>query len=237
MEERLTGIVIAAREQGDYDKSLVLVTEAGKRRCFIRGVGRPAAKLRFAAELFSLNEYVLASGRGSAVVAGAYNLGMNRELLTDYECFLVAGTVAKLAEEFCAEEDEDFLPFLLKALEYVKVDERVGLLRFCMELFARSGYGLDLEACVRCGAPLGKPAYYAAAENGVACSKCGGTRIRSGVLELLRAAAAGELLEQPPEESFYLGAVRLAAYHLNACTGSAGALENYLSAYKKMRNF
>ena len=232
MEEKVTGIVVGARDKGDFDKYLVLVTDAGKRNCIIKGVKRAASKLRFAGELFSLCEYTLTAGHGSAVVTNAYNLSMNYELRTDYDRYLAAAAAAKLSEAFCSEQDGEFLPFLLASLEFIKADEKLGFVRFLLGLFARSGYALDLVVC-GCGKKLGDTAFYSSAASGIACESCGGQRIRPGVLSLLRRAERGELSEEGEDPDFYRGAVRLLAYHLANAAEGAGVLEDYLAALKK----
>lgn len=234
MDERVTGIAVGVRDRGDFDKYLVLVTDAGKRNCIIKGVRRASSKLRFAGELFSLCEYTLTAGHGLPVVTNAYNLSMNYELRTDYDRFLAASAAAKLSEQFCSEQDAEFLPFLLASFAFIKADEKLGFVRFLLGLFARSGYALDAENCAVCGAALGERAFYSSAASGLTCEACGGQRVRPGVLDLLRRAERGELSETGEDPDFFRGAVRLLAYHLAGAAEPSQTLGDYLTAIKNL---
>ena len=234
MEKVLQGLVVGVKDRGDFDKYLTLITEEGKKNCMIKGVRRASSKLRFAGELFSLCEFTLVSGHGVPVVTNAYHLSLNYELRTDYERFLAAAAVARLSEEFCAEQDETFLPFLLASLEFVKADERLGLVRFVLGLFERSGYALDLSVCAVCGGKIGEKAFYSTSASGLTCAGCGGQPVRAGVLDLLRRAQSGTLSETGEQADFTLGALRLLAYHLNGVSENAGVLDETLAAFKKI---
>ena len=61
MEIKLNALMLRAADYGENDKILTLLTaEYGKITAGIKGVKKPAAKLKFAAQPFCFAEYVLA---------------------------------------------------------------------------------------------------------------------------------------------------------------------------------
>ena len=61
MEIKVNALMLRAVDYNEYDKMLTLLTaEYGKISAGIKGVRKPAAKLRFAAQPFCFAEYVLA---------------------------------------------------------------------------------------------------------------------------------------------------------------------------------
>jgi recombinational DNA repair protein (RecF pathway) len=94
---------------------------------------------------------------------------------------------------------------LLDALDARDGDARQQLAAFGVQLLAAAGWGLELEACVRCGKPCPERARTAvdAGAGGVVCRPCGASGIVVSARErrAMIAATTGARFTAPPERA------------------------------------
>lgn len=156
MEEKLNGIVISAISIGENDKLLNIFTlEKGVVCAKIKGVKKPNAKLKFAAEPFCFAEYTLAVRGEYRTVTGASLTDSFYPLRSDIFRFYCGGCVLEYIKKFLHEEMVSVDIFLLavKTLEQLAYTEEVSqsvLVRFLINALKMSGYALNLSGCTVC---------------------------------------------------------------------------------------
>jgi len=85
MDEKFTAVVCRSSDFREYDKLLSLITPQGARKAIMRGVKKPAAKLRFAALPFAFCEFSAVKKGETYIITGAEQVEI---------CFPYAGTRA-----------------------------------------------------------------------------------------------------------------------------------------------
>lgn len=150
--------MLKAVDYNENDKILTLLTaERGKITAGIKGVKKAAAKLKFAAQPFCFAEYVLASRGDKYTVINASECESFYDLRTDINKFYAASAVSEAANALTFEGDEcrEIFTQSVKTLsEMCSGNESQALIRFLLFALKQSGYGINAESCVECGAPL-----------------------------------------------------------------------------------
>ena len=209
MEKKANAVVLRAADYGENDKILSLFTlEEGVIVAGIKGVKKAGAKLRFAAQPLSFNEYVFSSKGGRNTVVGATGLDSFYDLRTDIFRFYAAAT----AGEFCL----DFLPEgivspavffglveLLKQLCYGTGDAGTLLCKFLYDALSSAGDRADFSGCVRCGCPEISGKVLFDFERGacvcVECSAEGDVGMSESTYRFLHSVAQGTPYEDLPQ--------------------------------------
>ena len=158
MELIVNALMLRAADYKENDKILTLLTaERGKISAGIKGVKKAAAKLKFAAQPFCFAEYVLSNRGGKYTVINASENESFYDLRTDINKFYAASAASEAANALTYEGDECRPIFYgcVKALSEMCVGgESSALIRFLLSALKQSGYGINAENCVHCGAPL-----------------------------------------------------------------------------------
>lgn len=158
MEIKVNAIMLRAADFGEYDKMLTLLTaEYGKISAGIKGVRKPAAKLKFAAQPFCFAEYILAKKGEKYTVINCTECESFYDLRTDINKFYAASAAAEAVSALTYEGGEcaDVFCGLIKTLsEMCAGDERLPLIEFLSFILGKSGYALSPDNCVACGKPL-----------------------------------------------------------------------------------
>ncbi len=173
-------VVLARSDWRENDRILTLVgPETGRADALCRGCRKPNSPLMGAAELFTLGEYVLFSGKGKelvhtcAVIESFYPLRLEYDRLA--YAALVAGAALKVSQP---EEPNPHLFILLvrslKRLAYSSMPPGASVCAFLLHLSAITGFKPRLNHCVRCGREiLQEGGYLLAEEGGICCASCG----------------------------------------------------------------
>jgi len=176
----LQAVVLARSEWRENDRILTLVgPETGRVDVLCRGCRKPNSPLMGSAELFTLGEYVLFSGKGREIVHACTVIESFYPLRLDYDRLAYASFVAGTAlRAFQPEEPNPHLFILLvrslKRLAYGYVPPDAAVCAFLLHLSAITGFKPRLNHCVRCGREmLGEGGYLPAEEGGVCCASCG----------------------------------------------------------------
>lgn len=158
MEEKVNALMIRAVDYGENDKILTLLSaERGKISAGIRGVKKAGAKLKFAAQPFCFAEYILARSGERYTVVQASETESFYELRTDICRFYAASALCECAGALTYDgaDCRDVFYAAVRALgEMCAQDPSQPLIRFLLTALGQSGYGLGLERCTVCGAPL-----------------------------------------------------------------------------------
>ncbi len=214
MEEKLDALVLRTADYGEYDRMLTLFTlQKGKISAAAKGVRKPAAKLRFAAQPFCFAEYVLAERGGRRTVVSASNTDGFYALREDVRKFYAAAAVCGLCDALLYENivsEELFLRAVNALKEMCEGDELLALLSFFLHALALSGYALAPLLCASCGGELGEYACFDLSEGCFTCSSCArGAGVSPSTLQVLRYCTGGQGAPQTLSEEGKLRAVKL----------------------------
>ena len=158
MDTIVNALMLRAVDYNENDKILTLLTaERGKISAGIKGVKKAAAKLKFAAQPFCFAEYVLNERGGKYTVINATECESFYDLRTDINKFYAASAAVEAANALSFEGDEcrEIFYECVKALsEMCRGGESSALIRFLLFALKTSGYGINADNCVHCGANL-----------------------------------------------------------------------------------
>ena len=200
------GFVLWRRERGEADLVLELLLDDGSFHRAIAPSGVRSSR-RYAGGLsaFTLYRFTFGRARGAgfvrideAVVERAWPA-----LLTDLRRTAAAGVVCAIARDLVRDGavDEALFARVASAMEALSNADIVTaggvLVWFGMASMARSGEGIVLDTCVRCGrsAPDGASVQLSPRAGGVVCAACGGgvTTLRAAERRAWRRVAGGDV--------------------------------------------
>ncbi len=158
MEIKTNALMLRAVDYNENDKILTLLSaEYGKISAGIKGVKKPNAKLKFAAQPFCFAEYILARRGDKYTVINCSECESFYDLRTDVNKFYAASAVIEAANVLSYEGDgcaELFSACVRTLSDMCAGDERLPLIKFLTFALRSSGYGIALDNCAECGAPL-----------------------------------------------------------------------------------
>ena len=139
-------IVLKSSDYKEHDKRLLLFTEcSGVLPCVIKGVKKPKAKLKFAAEVFGFNEYQLVEKNGFYTVASASSIESLFNLTRDTDSFLAASAMLEVAQKTVGEAQASpqlFIKLLkaFKAILYSNKNPYLVAMLFTYNALTFAGY-------------------------------------------------------------------------------------------------
>ncbi len=156
-DERVTGIVLSAVPQGEYDKRITLLTrQRGKITAFARGVRRPGNSLMAACSPFAFGDFYVYRGKTSYSLNKAEISNYFRDMASDYDKAMYGFYFLEVCDYFGLEgQDESNLIKLvyaaLKALEKGLIDIRLIKSIFDLKMLYLNGTYPDVFKCDKCG--------------------------------------------------------------------------------------
>ena len=197
MEEKVQGIVLGGVNYGENDKILSLLTpDKGAISARIKGVKKAGAKLKFASEPFCFAEYILLKNGDKRTVKSATLIDSFYPVREDIIKFYSACAVLDFAKHMFKVEVDSAKAFIetantLSQIAYGKEGAKQSLLKYLLKGISLSGYGINLNGCIKCGKiDLQKP-YFDGGSGGFLCEDCfdsEGREISSVTLNALRLA-------------------------------------------------
>ena len=158
MEIKLNALMIRAVDYGENDKILTLLSaEEGKISAGIKGVKKPNAKLRFAAQPFCFAEYILVKRGDKYTVINCSECESFYDLRTDINKFYAASAVCEAANALSFEGSECsqlFSEAVNTLAAMCAGEESKALISFLVRALRLSGYGLSADRCSECGKSL-----------------------------------------------------------------------------------
>ncbi len=158
MDIKVNALMLRAVDYNENDKILTLLSaEHGKITAGIKGVKKPNAKLKFAAQPFCFAEYILARRGDKYTVINCSECESFYDLRTDINKFYAASAVIEAACALTYEGDEcaEIFSACVRTLsEMCAGEERLPLIEFLVFALRKSGYGIALDNCAECGAEL-----------------------------------------------------------------------------------
>lgn len=197
---RVEAFVLRRRNLGEADRILTLFSrERGKLDAVAKGARKTTSKFGARLDFFQLSRIELHAGRSLDLVTGATALSTLWKELTEPDSFAFASYVAE-AIDAVSEPDlpvEEVFDLLFELHSALKAGIPVARLRAAVDLRLLRALGLspELDACARCGAPLGKRplsggrAALSVHSGGLLCRNCALTaRSEPGGVQSLSAA-------------------------------------------------
>ena len=194
MEVKASALMLRATDYGEYDKMITLLTaEEGKISAAIKGVRKPAAKLRFAAQPFCLGEYILSKNGGRYTVIGCSEMESFYDLRCNIDKFYAASAICELAGSISYEGQPsgEVFAHTVRALSDICLkDEGEQLVKYTVYALKQLGYAISAGKCPVCGGvpPLGLVRFDM--DGGAfGCLDCGtGVRASFSTYDILRSA-------------------------------------------------
>lgn len=167
--------------------------ENGVVDCILRGVKKPNAKLRFAAEVFCFAEYLLVEKNGRKTVVEANEIDDFYDLRTDVDKYYAASAVVEYLRGFCQKGENYYDLFLnvvnaFKGIESAPLPPNLFLVKFYMESLREAGYGITFSNCSCCQKPISGRVFFDFNDCVFKCIDCAdftSTEMRFKTYELL----------------------------------------------------
>ncbi len=180
-----TGITIGSVDYQEKDKIVTVLMLSGEKISLrARGINSPKAKLKFAAQLFSLCEFEFTESRNPLLISA----------IPKHMFWGVRESVEKLylacfAIENLSESVED-AKFLLACLSYLEVNEYSAKMaaKYIFEVIKHHGFGFSTKTCVNCGGKLIGKFAFDFDKSGFLCENCGGNE-KTSLLKTLQLVA------------------------------------------------
>ena len=193
--QHVNGIILRSRDYKEADQLLTVYTrEQGKITVQARGVKKTASRLRSGILLFSHTSLVLTAGKAFPIVTGASTETAFPLLRSDFTRMSYASYAAELLDQVIADSqpDEDLFVLILQTMYLLEnINPWLAVRHLELRLLELQGYGIQLEHCLQCGAPLHGDRFYGV-QGGVLCRICshgqqGGSALTQEALAVLKA--------------------------------------------------
>ncbi len=194
MEIKLNALLLRATDYGENDKMVTLLTaEEGRISAAMKGVRKPSAKLRFAAQPFCFGEYVLSKNADRYTVIGCSEIESFFDLRYDVDKFYAACAVCETAEAISYEGQgagETFAKCVRALSDICLGDEGAELVKFLVFALRQAGYAINCNGCFVCGGePFGERVRFDMDEGAFTCYDCGtGAAASFSTYEILKCA-------------------------------------------------
>lgn len=173
--QQVNGLILRSRDYKEADQLLTVYTrEQGKMTVQAKGVKKTASKLRGGILLFSQTDLVLTIGKGFPVVTGASAVTMFAALRSDFVRMSYASYAAEFIDQVVSEgqPDENLYRLVLQTFYLLEhIDPWLAVRHLEVRLLEQQGYGLQLERCLTCGAPLSAEQHHGV-YGGLLCPGC-----------------------------------------------------------------
>lgn len=174
---KVTGLIIKTQDYKDFDKLATFITvERGKINAVFRGVKKPKAKMKMAAQPFCFGEYILSERGGNYIVINCTLTEAFYDLAYDADKYFTGCLMLEIINNITLEGEQYNALFIealnvLKELTYGEADANLLAAKFILNALSFSGYHMTFSECASCGASVVKP-YFSIDRGGVLCPLC-----------------------------------------------------------------
>lgn len=160
----MEAFVLRMRPLGEADRILTLFCqERGKLDGVAKGVRKTRSKFGARLDFFARSRLTLHAGRSLDIITGATLVAGAWERLVEPDVFRLVSYVAEVVDALCepdlaVPDIYDMLCEFQEALSVAAAPVQTRSLQsvFDLRALAALGLGLELDACARCGTPLGR---------------------------------------------------------------------------------
>ena len=175
---KMSGIIIAENNLGDYDKMLTMLTPGlGKISCVAKGARRQRSALLAGTQFLCFGEYIMYKGANTYNINSCETIEVFYNLRTDLDKLNYAVEITKIIRDV-TEENENcyrilqlFLNTLYTLSETDKEPELI-LSTFKMKLLCILGFTPRITECTNCKQKENLR-YFSLKDNGFKCETCG----------------------------------------------------------------
>lgn len=154
---KLTAIVLETKDYKEKDKLVTLFSlESGIVNAVMKSVKGSNAKLKSAKEPFCFGEYLISEKKGFNTITSVNILDTFFDLTKDYDKYIYGCNILlsiKNLSNYGEVSKELFITTIkaLKMLCYEKVSSDYVMIKFLLDAFIISGYGITYKECNSCG--------------------------------------------------------------------------------------
>lgn len=174
---KITGLVLNTKDYKENDKIATLFTlERGKLSSVFRGVKKPAAKMKMAAQPFCFGEYILIERSNNYITANCTLTESFYDLAYDVERFFAGCVVLEIIDAATQEGQQNERLFVeslkaLKELTYGNTNPNIIAVKFIINTLELIGYKMSFTKCSSCQASVSRP-FFTAIRGGLLCPLC-----------------------------------------------------------------
>lgn len=175
---KVSGIVIAENNMGDYDKMLTILTpNYGKISCVAKGARRQQSALLAGTQLFCFAEYMMYKGTNTYHINSCETIEIFYNLRTDLDKLKYAIHINKIIQDITEENENCYkiLQLFLNTLYIISemdYDMDFVLSVFKLRLLCILGFTPRVTQCVKCKEKE-NITKFSIKDNGVKCTACG----------------------------------------------------------------
>ncbi len=166
----------------ESDKIIVMYSrDRGLIKGVAKGVKKPKSKLGARMDLLVANKLMLYKGKNLDTICQAEALNTFNKIRQNMDKIFYSLYISEVVTNFGVEDDpcsNEIFDLLYKALDAIasaqeKIEILLAVLKFQMKMMVLSGFGIDLNTCLKCGCDLGDgKMYFSFTLGGVICPEC-----------------------------------------------------------------
>lgn len=175
-------INLKAYNLSESDKIIVMYSrDKGLIRGVAKGVKKPKSKLGARMDLLVANKLMLYKGKNLDTICQAEALNTFHKIRSNMDKIFYSLYISEVVSNFGVEDDpcsNEVFDLLYKALEKIasaqnKTEILLAVIKFQLKMMIISGFGIELETCLKCGCELKEDnIYFSSKLGGVICAKC-----------------------------------------------------------------
>ena len=184
---KITGIVIAENNMGDFDKMLTILTpNLGKIGCSARGARRPKSLLLSGTQFLCFGEYMVFKSGENYTINSVDTIELFYNIRTDLDKLTYASYITKIITDVTTENQNSFntLKLFLNTLYAIsETDKNLDFITsvFKLRLLKILGYMPNIRECTECKTKE-NITHFSIIDNGFKCKAC--SRQDTGAIEI-----------------------------------------------------
>lgn len=169
----------------EADKIIVMYSkDKGLIKGVAKGVKKPKSKLGARMDLLVANKLMLYKGKNLDRICQAEALNTFHKTRQNMDKIFYSMYVSEVVSNFGIEDDPcsaEVYELLYKALDKISAAESlveilIAVIKFQLKMMQISGFGIELDCCLKCGEPIkDSNMYFSAQMGGIICPECNET--------------------------------------------------------------
>ena len=174
---KITGIVIAENNMGDFDKMLTILTpNLGKIGCSARGARRPKSLLLSGTQFLCFGEYMVFKSGDNYTINSVDTIELFYNIRTDLDKLTYASYITKIITDVTTENQNSFntLKLFLNTLYMIsETDKNLDFITsvFKLRILKILGFAPNVRECTCCNTKENLT-HFSIIDNGFKCSVC-----------------------------------------------------------------
>ncbi len=175
-------INLRAYNLSESDKIIVMYSrDKGLIKGVAKGVKKPKSKLGARMDLLVANKLMLYKGKNLDTICQAEALNTFNKIRQNMDKIFYSFYISEVVANFGVEDDpcsSEIFDMLYKALDSIalasdKLEILLAVIKFQLKMMSLSGFGIELNKCLKCGCSLNQDnMYFSSSLGGVICKEC-----------------------------------------------------------------